>query len=181
MIRINLLPIRQAQKRQSIQQQLLIGAACIVVSIIALIVWTMSLSGTETELAMTKKKKSAEIQRLDKIIGQVNQFTEMKKELEQKLQVIEKLKKGKTGPVRALDDLSAEIPNRIWITEMTEKAGAVILEGRALDHEDVSVFMKALQKSKYFSGIELGFSKTKKTKDGLLYEFKITCAVNYAA
>jgi hypothetical protein len=42
--------------------------------------------------------------------------------------------------------------------------------------------MKSLQKSKYFKGIVLSFSKQQKDKTGVnLYEFKITCQVNYSA
>jgi hypothetical protein len=55
------------------------------------------------------------------------------------------------------------------------------MEGIAVDHEDVSAFMKALQKSKYFSNIVLSYSKEKKSEGASLYEFKITCSVNYAA
>ena len=57
------------------------------------------------------------------------------------------------------------------------------IEGSAIDHEDVSAFMKSLEKSKYFSGIVLGYSKAKKNRENgvTLYEFKITCAVNYSA
>jgi type IV pilus assembly protein PilN len=89
----------------------------------------------------------------------VNEFTAKKKELEDKLQIIDQLRKGKTGPVRALDDLAREIPNRVWLTKVEEKGGSVTFEGQAVDHEDVSSFMKSLQKSKYFTNIVLGFSK----------------------
>ena len=92
------------------------------------------------------------------------------------------LKKGKTGPVRALDDLATEIPNRVWLTKMEEKGGSVTLEGNAVDHEDVSAFMKALQKSKYFTNIVLKISKSSNAdKNAELYEFKLTCSVNYSA
>ena len=42
--------------------------------------------------------------------------------------------------------------------------------------------MKALQKSKYFSGVQLGFSRASAPKRGVtLYVFQITCRVNYSA
>ena len=182
MIRINLLPIRQTQKRQTVQQQLFIGGVLLILTITACIVWTMAISSQVDEKKAQIAEKNKELQQLKKIIGEVNEFTTKKKELEDKLKVIETLRKGKTGPVRALDDLATEIPNRVWLTDVIETNGSVTITGRAIDHEDVSAFMKSLQKSKYFSGINLQHSKAGKDKSGVtLYDFKITCSVNYSA
>lgn len=183
MIRINLLPIRQTQKRQTVQQQLLIAAGVVMATIIGCIVWMAATSSTVAEKKDQIKQKQNELTQLDKIIGEVNEFTSKKKELEEKLQIIETLRKGKTGPVRALDDLATEIPNRVWITDLKEAGGAVKIKGNAIEHEDVSAFMKALQKSKYFSGIVLSYSKASRDKksNATLYEFEISCRVDYSA
>src|SRR5262245_1241665 len=183
MIRINLLPVRQTKKRETVQQQLLAFAGVIVATIIGCIVWTAYNSNVASQRRDQIAERRKELQQLDKIIGEVNEFTAKKKELEEKLGIIEQLKKGKTGPVKALDDLATEIPNRVWLVKIDEKGGNMTLEGMAIDHEDVSAFMKALQKSKYFSNIVLSYSKEKKdpTANSSMYEFKISCSVNYAA
>lgn len=182
MIRINLLPIRQTQRRQTVQQQLLGSAAVIIVALIICIIWFAKVSGDEKELVQEQQKKTQELAQLNLIIGKVNELEAKKKELEQKQGIIESLRRGKTGPVRALDDLATEIPDRVWITKLEEKGGSVTIEGKAINHENVSAFMKSLQKSKYFSGVNLGFSKAgKKTNGVTLFEFEITCRVNYSA
>lgn len=183
MIRINLFPVRQTQKRQTVQQQLLVGAAVLIITLIGCIVWYASVSSRAKALALDIQKKRQELAQLDKIIGEVNDLRAKKKELEEKQNIIEKLRKGKTGPVRALDDLATMIPERVWVTDIREKAGSVTIVGRAINHENVSAFMKSLQKSKYFSSVSLGYSKasSSKTKGVTLYEFEITCAVNYSA
>ncbi|MEM1024896.1 MAG: PilN domain-containing protein [Myxococcota bacterium] len=181
MIRINLLPVRQTQKRQSVQQQLLIGVGVLVAIVVASVVWTAVISSSAEERKQAVAEKQNERKQLDKIIGEVNAFTEKKKELEEKLDVIDGLSKAKIGPVRALDDLATEIPNRVWVTKMGENNGSVTIEGRAIDPEDVSSFLLALQKSKYFSGIVLTYSKAVKEQNVTIYEYKITCQVNYSA
>lgn len=182
MIRINLLPVRQTQKRQTIQQQLLAGAALVVVTIVVCIVWAASVSSTYESKLRLKKQKQDELAQLQKIIGEVNQFNATKKELQDKLKVIDDLRKSKSGPVRAMDDLASEVPNRIWLTSFVEAGGAVTVEGQAIDHEDVSAFMKALQKSKYFTGVQLGYSQQDNPRNKVdLYKFRITCQVNYSA
>ena len=181
MIRINLLPVRQTQKHQTVQQQLLMSAGALVVTIIACVIWWVYMSSEAEDKRNQIVAKQEELKQLDKIIGEVNEFTTKKKELEEKLAVIEQLKKSKTGPVRALDALASSMPNRVWLTNLTEKGGGVAIEGIAMDHEDVSAFMKVLEKSKYFSGVTLGNSTAKQQKGGfVLYNFRITCRVNYA-
>ena len=183
MIRINLLPIRQTRKRETVQQQLLAFAGVIILSVFACVAWYSWASNEADKRHETIKAKKQELSQLDKIIGEVNEFTTKKKELEEKLAVIQQLKKGKTGPVRALDDLATEIPKRVWLTSMVEESGRIQFKGRAIDHEDVSAFMKALQKSKYYDNIVLTFSKASggKNNSGTFYEFEITCAVDYSA
>ena len=182
MIRINLLPIRQTQKRQTVQQQLLIGAFAVMTTIIVCIVWIATVANTVSEKKEGIATRETELKQLEKIIGEVNEFTKKKKELEDKLNIIEQLRKSKSGPVKALDDLATEIPHRVWITELQETGGSVKIMGRAIEHEDVSAFMKALQKSKYFAGVLLKVSKSVGDKSGVtLYEFEITCSVNYSA
>ena len=183
MIRINLLPIRQNQKRQTVQQQLVIGGMLLLATLVACVIWAAAISSQVDERTQQIAQKRNELKQLDKIIGEVNEFTEKKKELEDKLKIIDQLRKGKTGPVKALDDLATEIPNRVWLTKINETSGSVTIDGKAIDHEDVSAFMKSLQKSKYFSGIVLKFSNASKdqTSGVTLYDFQITCAVNYSA
>jgi type IV pilus assembly protein PilN len=182
MIRINLLPVRQTQKRQSVQQQLLIGAGLVVAALIGNIVWTAAVSSAAEDRRQTVVQKTEELKQLDKIIGEVNEFTDKKKELEEKLKVIDDLKKGKTGPVKALDDLATEIPNRVWVTGLNEVNKSVTIKGMAIDPEDISMFLKALEKSKYFAGVTLGYSKAMKQNPTItLYEFEVRCQINYSA
>lgn len=183
MIRINLLPVRQTQRRQTVHKQLLGGAAALVVTIIICIVWYAKVSSDSQELQAAIQQKTTELKNLEKIIGQVTDLQAKKKELEEKQGIIDRLRKGKTGPVRALDDLSSEIPDRVWITSLNEASSNVTIKGMAIDHEDVSAFMKSLQNSRYFSNVRLGFSKasTDKGQGVTLYEFEISCQVNYSA
>src|SRR5687767_839159 len=108
MIRINLLPVRQERKKETIQQQLLAFAGVLLFTLFACVGWWKWKSNEADERAALLDAKKQELAQLDKIIGEVNEFTTKKKELEDKLAVIQQLKKGKTGPVRALDDLATE-------------------------------------------------------------------------
>ncbi|NJK90176.1 MAG: hypothetical protein HC923_12850 [Myxococcales bacterium] len=181
MIRINLLPVRKTQKTKSVQQQLLVGVGILLTAVIISIVWTAAVSGAADEKKQKVAEKTEELRQLDKIIGEVNEFTAKKDELEEKLKVIENLRKSKTGPVKAFDDLASEIPNRVWLSEVGEAGGRLKLKGSAIDPEDISAFMKALQKSPYFQNVNLSFSKSRREGSIVLYDFEISCQVDYSA
>ncbi|MBI4817629.1 MAG: PilN domain-containing protein [Deltaproteobacteria bacterium] len=183
MIRINLLPIRQEKRRETVQQQLLAFVGILILVGLACVGWWKMKDNDLQDKIRQVAAKQTEIKQLDKIIGEVNEFTAKKKELQSKLEVIQQLKKGKTGPVRALDDLATEIPKRVWLTRVAEMKGELTLTGYAIDHEDVSAFMKALQKSKYFTNVNLAYSRAadESGKGVTTYSFSITCTVNYSA
>jgi type IV pilus assembly protein PilN len=95
--------------------------------------------------------------------------------------VIERLEKGKLGPVRVLDELSTNIPKRVWITSFREKEGDLSLRGTGLENADISEFMRALQKSKFFDNVRLKYTQSTSQEGVLIYKFEITAKVNYAA
>lgn len=181
MIRINLLPVRAKKKRSSSLVQLGAMAGALGVVLIAAVSVHVYFAGQVEEREERIATGREEIANLKKIIGEVNELDKQKKRLLQQLAVIDKLEKGKLGPVRVLDELSTNIPKRVWITTFVEKNGELNLKGTGLENADISEFMRALQKSKYFSNVRLKYTQST-TKDGvLIYNFEITAKVNYSA
>jgi type IV pilus assembly protein PilN len=81
---------------------------------------------------------------LEKQIGEVNDLKKRKKEVEDKLGVLDKLKKQRGGPVKLLDALASAIPKKVFIGAFDEAGGSVRLSGTGDSYEDVSEFMKGL-------------------------------------
>ena len=79
------------------------------------------------------------------MIGEVNNINKRKKDVEDKLTVLDDLRKSRTGPVRMLDALATATPKKVWLTDFDEKANAVKMTGSAVSHEDVAEFMRGLQ------------------------------------
>lgn len=181
MIRINLLPVRAKKKRNTSIYQL--------VAMSGGVVFTLLVAATvhfyfEGQIADQEKKiadAAAEIKRLEKIIGEVKELDQQKSRLLNQLAVIDKLEKGKRGPVRVLDELSTAIPKRVWLTNFKEAAGVLSMTGAAIDNADISEFMRALQKSQYFSDVQLKFTQSDAREGVSVYNFEVGCKVNYAA
>jgi type IV pilus assembly protein PilN len=179
MVHINLLPVRAKKKREFGQQLVVLFALLVVATLIGNYLWYRSVDDGLTQVNRQIDATHAQITQLEKTIGEVKTITSDKKALEDKLKVLDTLKKGRTGPVKVLDELSSVIPARVWILEYTEQAGAVTMRGNAVAYEDLSAFTQKLKASKYFQNVTI--KKASQKPDGGSVDWEITCAANYSA
>ena len=115
MIRINLLTVdRERAKRKAkfqIGQKVTVFCSLILVAA-ALVVgwWFWSLQRTSADLDQQIADAERETQRLQSVIQQVAQFEARRAQLQQRVTLIEELRKGQTGPVHLLDQISKALP-----------------------------------------------------------------------
>ena len=102
------------------------------------------------------------------------------RELSAKRDTIEVLERQRRGPVYVLEDLGAATPDALWLTEMRETGGAVVLTGQGLDNQTIALFMRQLEASPYFSGVDLVETKHLERGQAELKEFTIRAQVVYA-
>lgn len=144
MIRINLLPVRQVLRKRQGRHALVAYAAMVLLALAANFFWyyqrDVEVQQTNGRIAETRER----IEKLDRAIGQVANINKMKKDIDDKLAVLETLKKGRMGPVKMLDALASATPKRVVLKEFEEQANQVKISGEASSHEDVAEFMTAL-------------------------------------
>jgi len=183
MIRINLLPTRKSRKKEAGQKQLAVLAACVVAVLGVNFAWYSSLDGE-----LTGKKKAVatlkkEIAQLDSIIGEITNIKQDQKDLEEKLAILERLRKGRSGPVKMLDALAVLMPERVWIRGLDEKGGALTLKGFAVTNEDLADLMRAMKQNDFFT--EPALKKATQIEDRetgtRVIEFELSCGVNFSA
>jgi type IV pilus assembly protein PilN len=178
MIKINLLPVRASKKREVGRQWLVFFALVVTASAIGNWFW---LSSIEDKLGQAKKliaKYEGENAELKKIIGEVKDIKKEKDEMKQKLGVLNKLKDGRMGPVRVMDELATIIPARVWINTWEETGGAVTMMGSGVNNEEVASFMRKMKESKYFDNVNLKSLRLVRDNE---VSFTITCSVKFAA
>jgi len=145
MIHINLLPVRQEKKREVGRQFLVVVGGALLLTLLGNWLWYDGLASEEKKNAQRMAATQARIAELEKVIGEVDKINARKKDVQAKLAILADLRKQRTGPVRMLDALSTAIPKKVWLTGFDEKSSAVKMTGRAVSHEDVAEFMRALQ------------------------------------
>lgn len=174
MIRINLLPVRRKQKEDAARRDLLLLVAGMLVTVgVGFLYYRVQAS----ELARVEDRNAKidrEIKDLDRIIGEVDVLKEKERLLQQKLDVIRRLRANKTGPVHMLDELASHIPDRLWLTSLSEAGGKVQLEGVSSNNEVIATFMNRLDESPYFSQVYLVSIERTALEDLKLKKFSIT-------
>ena len=155
MIRINLLPVKAAQKKEKLKGQLFVLVLVLIV-VAALCGFAYMYQVNRIQAAQAEiDQKRFEISKLMKTIGEVNQFKKRQQELRAKLDVMVQLEEARSGPVHALDELYKAMPEKLWLTSFSESGGSAKIEGIGLNEETVALFMRQLDASEYFSNVEL--------------------------
>jgi len=173
MIRINLLPFREARRRAELRDQLGLVVLAVVVSIgvcVMLQIW----SSTRVRTARNEVSRITEkIAQYEPEMKQLRAFEARKTEVERKLGVIRGLERSRTGPVRALDELASSTPDRVWLTSLTARGSQMDLSGYSLDNEVVAEFLTALDSSEHFGSVDLEGTEFVQRDGVRLNQFKI--------
>jgi type IV pilus assembly protein PilN len=175
MIKINLLPVREARRKANLRQQgILLG--------IALIAAVLVCGGLHTAIAASISSErgrvvaaQTELKKLEETLKQVERFRKEKEDIERKLRVIKRLEESRSGPVRIMDEIATRIPDRMWLKNMSLRNGLLEIDGYSIDNEVIAAFMTSLEDSKYLSDVELQSSQLTESKGLNLNEFKIQC------
>jgi len=164
MIRINLLSDREAIRKETTRQQvsIFILMICLVLVILGGIQFYQYRQKKDLEQRIQYVQQ--ELTELKKKVGEVEKYKEAKRELETKLQIIERLQKGKMLVVQLLDGIGETIPERMWLDELGLKASKLSMEGYAVDNETIAGFMKQLERTKSFQTVELVLTEKKEVE-----------------
>jgi len=175
MIRINLLPVKAAQKKEMLKGQLMVVVLVLIISAGICGAAYMHIVGEVEDMQQQINRKKAEIAKLQKVIKEVKNFEKRQKDLRAKLDVLEKLKTARIGPVYLLDELYKAMPDKLWLTNLKEGSGKAKISGIGSSEETVALFMKNLEASKSFEGVELKVTKQKVQDKIKFHQFELTC------
>jgi type IV pilus assembly protein PilN len=156
-IKINLLAVdrERAKRKAKFQIGQKITVACSLILVAAALGvgwWFWYLQRASTDLDEQIAAAQRETQRLQNIISQVQQFEARRAQLQQRVTLIEQLRKGQTGPVHLLDQVSRALPDSMWLTDLRNAGADVSIDGRCTSLNSLSDFVSGLESSKLFAG-----------------------------
>jgi type IV pilus assembly protein PilN len=136
---------------------------------------------TLSEKQDTVAVKSAEAQRLEAIIREVEDYQKRKDNLQKRIDLINQLKQGQKGPVRIMDQISRDLPDLVWLDRMSMSGGVVSIDGRGLNPNAIANFVENIKSDPFFEEPDLssvtGLSTTSSTP---VYSFNMSFKFTYA-
>jgi len=175
MIRINLLPVKAAQKKEMLKGQLLVLVLALVVTLGVCGAAYMYVVGEVEAMQAKIESKQADIAKLQKAIKEVKDFEKRQKDLRAKLNVLDKLKTAKTGPVYLLDELYKAMPDKLWLNKFNEGGGSARVSGVGSSEEVVALFLRNLENSPVFNNVELKTTKQAVVDNIKVQQFDLSC------
>lgn len=180
MIRINLLPVRAAKKKETDLQQIFIFCAVVVVAAAAVMtlyfVKLAQVSNAKSDITAANSK----INDLKARIGKLEELKTLKEQVKKKLDVLAQLRKNKSGPAQRLATLSDLTPDQLWLTGYTEASDIIRISGIAYTEELIAQFMRALEASADFMNVELIVSEQIESAGTKLKKFEINMKLKAA-
>jgi len=143
--------------------------------VLVFIQWRLEKEKDDTLAQISTTKK--EIAYYKSLTTEVTKAKEAQKTLQEKLNVINTLRKEKAGPAKVLDELSIDKPEKIHLESVKKEGSKLGIEGIALDDETIANFMTNLRKSKLFKNVDLIVSEQVEQSKLKLKKFILSCEI----
>ena len=177
MIRINLLPWREARRKaHNIQFFILMGMVAGLAASIVLLVhgYYATRISTQTERNKFLKDENA---KLDKEIEEIKKLKEEIQALLSRKQVIETLQADRAQTVYLLEQLVRQTPDGVYLKSVKQTGPKVNLTGYAQSNARVSTLMRNLEASPYLENPDLVEIKVASVNNKRLSEFTMNVSI----
>ncbi len=177
MIRINLLPWREARRKaHNLQFFILMGMVAGLAASIVLLVhgYYATRISTQTERNRFLKDENA---KLDKEIEEIKKLKEEIQALLSRKQVIETLQADRAQTVYLLEQLVRQTPDGVYLKSIRQTGAKVNLTGYAQSNARVSTLMRNLEASPYLENPDLVEIKVAKVNNKRLSEFIMNVSI----
>lgn len=180
MIKINLLPVRASKKKETAKQQLYLFVLLLIIFLVSagLIYSTQLVKIKMTQNDIERSEK--ELARLKTVIGEIDNIKKLQDDVKKKLDVLNRLRKEKTGPSIRLAKLSDATPEKLWLTKYSESGTNVSIGGIAYNEDIMALFLRNLQASDEYANIELLVSELTEIGGVKAKRFDISCSLKSA-
>jgi type IV pilus assembly protein PilN len=154
-IRINLLPHREAKRKASRQQFYALSG---LVSVLAGVIWFAGFTYISAQIDRQSEKNAflkKEITGLDKQIEEIKKLKEQTEALLARKQVIESLQANRSETVHLFNELARQLPAGVYLRSIKQDKQKITLIGHAQSNARVSTLMNNLDGSPVLERPEL--------------------------
>jgi Tfp pilus assembly protein PilN len=177
MIKINLLLARREKRKAALGKELivLIVSVVLLLGTLVFIQWELTKRKEDTYTQITKTKN--DIAYYKSLTTEVEKKKEEQRMLQNRLDIINSLRKQKASPAKVLDELSIDKPEKLQLESLKKEGTKLGMEGIALDDETIANFMTSLRKSKLFKNVDLVVSEQVEQSKMKFKKFILSCEI----
>lgn len=156
MIRVNLVEPRRPTEKSGVRALDLAQKVTLIGSLILLVTalgagwqyWGVSRAqaAIEADIASAQREEA----QLASILQQVHTFEARRQQLQERVALIDELRKGQAAPVHMIDQVSRALPEGMWLTRLRQAGYDITIEGECLSLTALSDFVGNLEASRYF-------------------------------
>ena len=156
MIRINLVAgerrgVKTAGRSFDLAQKMTLIGSLIVLVTVLLLGWRYwALGQQEVQLAADFDAARREEARLGEVLQQVSAFESQRTQLQQRVALIDELRRGQNAPVHMIDQISRSLPEMTWLVAVRQEGYDITIEGRSTTLSSLSDFVGNLEATRYF-------------------------------
>ena len=129
------------------------------------------------QIALQVSERQQALQAKQNEIAQSADLKVKAKELANKIALLKVLARTRLREIKTLDFIQTNIPEKIWLKDLSFKSGALLMKGSAITDDDLTTFIRALEQNRSFTKVLLVQAKEVKGKDGSAKGFEITAQV----
>ena len=177
MIRINLLPHREAKRRARRQQfYALLG----LVAGLAGVIWFLGFSFISTEISAQAEKNEflkREVSSLDKEIAEIKKLKEQTDSLLARKRVIEALQANRTETVHLFNELVRQVPEGIYFKTIKQTGSTILVTGYAQSNARINTLMNNFNDSPLLENSVLIETKAETVASRRLNAFSVSVSI----
>ncbi len=180
MIKINLLsPERPKKSRKKLKLQAQIvwtGLAVAAMVLVWFFGWRL-LDNKVERLQANHTELKTELASLKIKVKEVENYEANKKKVNEKIDIIEQLRKNQSIPVHLLDEVSKRLPERVWLLSLSEQGGKVDLSGKATSNSEIVDFTNNLKTATTFENVQILETRQKEEDNITVYSFRLKWSI----
>lgn len=173
MIRINLLPHREAKRKARQQQMIGIAGGIAALGAVTVLAGYMVIGGMIEKQEENNQYLKSEITKLDKDIQDIKALKEKTQSLLDRKKVVEDLQDDRSQAVHLLDQMVRQLPGGMYLKSIKETGKKVNIQGYTQSNARVSTLMRNLEASPWLENPQLIEIKAATVNNARVNEFSL--------
>jgi type IV pilus assembly protein PilN len=170
---INLLPWREAARKERQKNYVMVLALTALVSFLVCFLINMVYNARLDGQAKRNQYLESEIRILDQRIAEIRTLNETKRSLQQRMTLIEQLQGSRNLGTEVMLEITRIVPTGVYLTQLEKKGSALLLLGKSESNNRLSNMLREAEQSELLTTPYLEFIEAGKERSSLLSDFRM--------